>query len=68
MKKVGAYLFIFGVGSMILNFLHREFVVLSWIDNWGPNVGWGIRIGMVVVGVVLWVVGRSPAASESQSA
>jgi hypothetical protein len=68
MKKLGLYLFIFGVGSIILNFLHREFVILSWIDNWGPTIGWGIRIGMAVAGVVLWFVSRSPAVSESSSA
>jgi len=67
MKKLAGYLFFFGVGSIILHFLHREFVILSWIDQWGPNVGWGIRIGMAVIGGVLWLVIRTPVVSESSS-
>jgi hypothetical protein len=35
-----------------------EFIVLSWVDNWGPAVGNGIRIGCIVVGAILWFVGR----------
>jgi hypothetical protein len=58
MKSVGGYLFFFGVGSIVLYFLQMEFILLAWIDMWGPTVGWGIRIAMAVVGGILWLVGN----------
>ncbi|HKK06694.1 MAG TPA: hypothetical protein VKA50_12690 [Gammaproteobacteria bacterium] len=68
MKKWGAYLFFFGVGSIALYFLHMEFVILSWIDHWGTNVGWAIRIGMAVIGGIMWLVAKPEMASDSSSA
>jgi hypothetical protein len=68
MKTIGGYMFFFGIGSIILNYMEREFIVLSWIDNWGPNVGWGIRIGLSVVGAGLWLYGRSQASAEATPA
>ena len=50
MKTLGGWMFFFGIGSIILNYLGREFVLLSWIDTWGPTVGWGIRIALAVGG------------------
>lgn len=67
MKQLGSALFVIGVGSMILPFVHLEFRFLSWIDNWGPTVGWGIRIGLAVVGAVLWLVALKTAAPQSDS-
>jgi hypothetical protein len=58
MHKLGGYLFFFGVGSIILNFFNMQFRLLSWIDNWGTTVGWSIRIGLVVVGGALWLLGN----------
>ena len=64
MRSLAKFLVIFGAASAVLHLLHRELVILFWIDRWGEEVGWGIRIGMIVVGVVLWVVA---AASSSRS-
>jgi hypothetical protein len=58
MKSLGGLLFFFGLGSFVLNYLGREFTLLSWIDNWGPTTGVAIRVGLIVVGAVLWFVGR----------
>jgi hypothetical protein len=60
MKQWGGYLFFFGVGSIVLSFLNMEFIILSWIDNWGTSVGWAIRIGLAVVGGAMWLLGRQP--------
>ncbi len=65
MKSVGGTLFFFGVGSIVLYFLHMEFVILSWIDHWGPAVGWGIRIALAVVGGALWLFAPKPAAESA---
>ena len=62
MKKLGGTLFFFGVGSMVLSFLNMEFIILAWIDLWGPTVGWIIRGVLTVVGAVLWLVGKKEVA------
>ena len=63
MKSIGGYMFFFGIGSIILSFLNMEFMLLSWIDNWGVSVGWSIRIGLTVAGGALWLIGRKQAAA-----
>jgi len=57
MRNIGLYLVIFGGGSFLLNLMGREFVILSWIDNWGPTVGNVLRGGAVLVGAGLFVGG-----------
>ncbi len=64
MKSWGGNLFFFGVGSILLHFLNMQFIILAWIDLWGPTVGWVIRIGMAVVGGALWLVGNSREAAS----
>lgn len=59
MKRWGGNLFFFGVGSMVLAQLNMQFIILAWIDLWGPTTGWAIRIGMAVVGAALWLAGRA---------
>ncbi len=58
MKSLGGNLFFFGVGAIVLYFLQMQFIILAWIDMWGPTVGWAIRIGLVVVGGALWLIGN----------
>lgn len=57
MKSLGMWMAIFGAGSFVLNMMGREFTLLAWIDNWGPTVGTSIRGGLIVVGVILFVLG-----------
>lgn len=67
MKKIGIYLAIFGIGSIVLNLIGMEFSILMWIDNWGLEVGWAIRGGMIVLGAILFLLGakeESPAEAE----
>ncbi len=66
MKGLGGFLFILGVGSIVLVQLEMEFRILSWIDNWGTGVGWGIKIALIVVGAGLWLMsGRGQRAQPS---
>ncbi|MEM1442722.1 MAG: hypothetical protein AAGF67_10295 [Verrucomicrobiota bacterium] len=58
MKRIGGLMFFFGVGSAILYFLNFEFIILAWIDMWGPVVGWIIRAALAIVGGILWLVGK----------
>ncbi|MCY2939227.1 MAG: hypothetical protein NTV55_12835 [Planctomycetota bacterium] len=71
MKSIGGYLFFFGMGSMVLNYLGYEFMLLNWIDWWGPENGWAIRIGMAVVGGAMWLLaylGEQPAKAAAEGA
>jgi hypothetical protein len=58
MKSLGTWLFVFGVGSSVLNLIGYEFSLLFWIDSWGAETGWAIRAGMAIVGALLFFVGR----------
>lgn len=59
MRKLGMYMALFGVLAIVLNFLDRVPTLLAWIYNWGEGVAWGIKIGLVVVGAVLFFMGKS---------
>jgi len=57
MKQTGIYFMIGGIGSILLNLIGYEFVLLMWVDNWGPTVGWAIRGAAIVIGAVLFFLG-----------
>ncbi|MFC5047190.1 hypothetical protein ACFSTE_12050 [Aquimarina hainanensis] len=59
MSKIGRYLFFIGLISTVLNFLNYELRILMWIDSWGTAVGWGIRIGLTVLGLVLMMLSKT---------
>lgn len=64
MKSIGILLFILGAGSFVLNQLGMEFKLLGWIDNWGDTTGLAIRIGLIVVGGALFLIGRRQASAK----
>lgn len=47
---------IFGALSIVLYFINYNLRILLWIDNWGDTIGWVIRIGLVVVGALLYFI------------
>ena len=57
MRNIGMYLVFFGGGSFVLNLMGLEFALLGWIDNWGESVGVGIRVGAIVIGAALFLLG-----------
>ena len=61
-------LVLLGAGSFVLHFMNMEFSLLSWVDNWGVGVGNGIRVAMIVVGAILWWLGRQSAEKEAPPA
>jgi hypothetical protein len=63
MKNFGGTLFFFGIGSVVLYFLSMEFIILAWIDLWGPTIGWVIRGALIIVGAILWLIGRKKEAT-----
>lgn len=58
-------MFFLGLGSAVLHFLEREFVLLAWIGMWGDQAAWAIRIALAVVGGGLWWMGKSREARSS---
>jgi len=66
MRSIGTYMALFGVISSVLSFLGRNLTLLLWIDNWGTTVGWCIRIGLIVLGLLLMFL--APAGEEEDTA
>ncbi|MEJ2142457.1 MAG: hypothetical protein P8Y24_08910 [Gammaproteobacteria bacterium] len=54
MKELGSAMLFFGIGSIVLNLINLEFIILAWIDMWGPTVGWVIKGALIVVGALLY--------------
>ena len=54
MRQIGLYLAIFGVLSIVMNFIGYNFKILMWIDNWGITTGWIIRVAMVAIGLAIF--------------
>jgi len=64
--KIGGLLALFGVLSSVLYLIDFNLRILMWIDNWGVTVGWGIRIAMIVIGVLLFLVGGGLGADDEE--
>ena len=59
MKTIGTYKAIFGILAIILNFFNAVPRLLAWIYNWGEGVAWGIKIAFVIVGAILYFIGKN---------
>jgi hypothetical protein len=57
MKELGLGLLIIGLISLALPFINSNlhYVFLTWIERWGTAVAWGIRGGITLLGLVLWL-------------
>lgn len=66
MKRIGSYLFIFGVLAIVLNFFNAVPRILAWIYNWGEGTAWIIKIAFVAVGAILWFIGNKSEANVTQ--
>ena len=58
MQRIGMYMVLAAVFSVIWHMMGRELRLLMWINNWGETVAWVIRVGFGVVGAGLWLGGR----------
>jgi hypothetical protein len=54
LANIGGFLAISGIISTILYLIDYEVSILSWIDSGGPMLGWVIRIGLIVIGVLMF--------------
>ena len=57
MKELGLGLLIIGLIALALPLINPNvhYVFLTWIDQWGPTVAWGIRGGITLLGLGLWL-------------
>ena len=66
MKRLGRNLLFFGIGSIVLNLVGMQFIILSWIDTWGDTVGWAIRGTIIVAGAVCFGIAKAQEAKAQQ--
>jgi hypothetical protein len=57
MRELGLAMLLVGLVSLALPFINPNihYIFLTWIDQWGPTTAWGIRGGITLVGLVLWL-------------
>lgn len=65
--KLGATMAIFGAYAIIGGFFNQAPRILIWIYKWGDTVAWGIKIGLVGIGVILLLVGKKNAINKEKS-
>jgi hypothetical protein len=59
MKNFGSFLLLLGVLAIVLDFFNYVPKLLFWIYEWGDGVAWIIKIALIVVGGILWFLGRN---------
>jgi len=69
LQSVGGAIALAGIVSIVLNFINFNLRILMWIDLWGEGVGWAIRVGLVLLGGLLYAAGAfagksAPAATD----
>lgn len=57
MQKIGSFLVIIGLLSIAFGYFDRVPKILVWIYQWGDGVAWGIKIGLIVLGVLCYLAG-----------
>lgn len=65
MQKFGSYLVIIGLLAVVLDYVNMVPRVLMWIYNWGNEIAWSIKVGLIVLGAIVWLIGS---AKERQTA
>jgi len=58
MRFLGLLLIFIGVFSVIWYFLGMNLIFLQWIGQWGETTGWLIRGAFIVIGAILYFVGK----------
>ncbi|WP_299099192.1 hypothetical protein [uncultured Winogradskyella sp.] len=65
MKKIGGYMAVIGLALIILPYIGLTIRFLGWIDELGTFPAWAIKIGLVVIGAVLFFMGK-PEVEETE--
>ncbi|BAO76269.1 hypothetical protein [Winogradskyella sp. PG-2] len=67
MRKIGGYLAVISIALIILPFVGLTVRFTDWIYDWGETVAWAIKIGLIVLGAVLYFMGK-PGVEETVEA
>ncbi|GAB3823303.1 hypothetical protein [Pontibacter rugosus] len=59
MKFIGLFLFLAGLVSLLLGLTGANLLVLNWLDQYGETASWAIRIGITILGAVIYYVCRN---------
>jgi hypothetical protein len=57
-STAGAVIAIYVIVSSIFHIIGYNMRLLVWVDQWGPVAGWAIRMLLVVIGGVMYYIGR----------
>lgn len=52
--NMGGIAALVGIASSVLSFFESNLVLLVWIDIWGETIVWVLRVGLIVVGAVIY--------------
>jgi len=69
LPSIGGFCLLTGVLSSVLRLVGYELRIFRALDEQGPGAAWGVRIGLIVVGVVFYLLGpkeEAEAASEDE--
>ncbi len=58
LMSAGGFIALAGIISIALYFIGYNLRILMWINTWGQTVAWIIRIGLVVLGGALYLMGK----------
>jgi hypothetical protein len=58
MRKIGTYAFIIGLALIVLPYFGLTLRLIGRINELGDIPAWAIKIGLMVVGVVLFILGK----------
>ncbi|GHA67005.1 hypothetical protein [Pontibacter akesuensis] len=59
MKFIGLFLFLAGLVSLILGLTGANLFILNWLNQYGETASWAIRIGITLLGGILYYVNRN---------
>ena len=64
MKGFGSLLVVLGLLAIVFGFMDRVPTLLQWIYQWGEGPAWAIKMGIIVLGVIIYVIGNRKKAEE----
>jgi hypothetical protein len=56
LASIGGFCVFVGVISSLLQLIGYELRIFRALDQQGPAVAWGVRVGFIVVGVALYLL------------
>ncbi|WP_266203274.1 hypothetical protein [Pontibacter kalidii] len=58
MKFIGLFLLLAGLVSLALGLTGANLVVINWLNQFGETASWAIRIGVTLLGGIIYYLRR----------